>query len=212
MANRLINDLYPSMPWDEIDAMVFDIGNVLVTMDENEVLDKLFPNDKALRDRVQQRTTRTPYWNMLDGGSLSMEECIKAMAGREEGLLEPIRQFMMGWPDYRTVVEEGRQAVLNCKAHGKKIYILSNYPEEHYLRNVREYDFFSLFDGAVVSAVEHQLKPKPDIYMTLTQRYGLTPSRTLFIDDTTANIEGAFAVGWHGFCMNVPGELAAFMG
>lgn len=212
MANRLINDLYPSMPWDEIDAVVFDIGKVLVTIDEEAVLKAMFPDDGELRARVRLHTTQSPYWVMLDAGTLTMDECVKAMAGKDTALLEPIRRFVTGWPDYRYVIEEGKQAVLTCKAHGKKLYLLTNYAYEHFQRNMREYDFFSLFDGAVVSSIEHQLKPKPDIYNTLTQRYGLNPKRTLFIDDTPANIEGAFAAGWHGFCMNEPGMLAAFLG
>lgn len=42
--------------------------------------------------------------------------------------------------------------------------------------------------------------------------YHVEPSRTLFIDDTPANIEGAMYVGWQGFCFNRPGKLAAFVG
>ncbi len=211
MADRLINDLYPTMPWDEIDAVVFDIGNVLVAMDEDQVLATMFPGDPLLQHRVQMRTTRVPYWNMLDGG-MPVEACITAMAGNEPDLIEPIRRFLTCWPDYRYVVEEGRQAVYTCKAHGKKLYILSNYTSEHFARNEQEYDFFSLFDGAVISAREHMLKPFRCIYDLLIERYQLNPSRTLFIDDTPANIAGAFAAGWHGFCMNEPGKLSAFLG
>lgn len=40
-----------------------------------------------------------------------------------------------------TVVEEGAEAVRTCKAHQKKLYILSNYPEAHFMRNMKEYDF-----------------------------------------------------------------------
>lgn len=212
MANRLINDLYSTMPWDDIDVVVFDIGRVLVTIDQEEVLQAMFPNNRELCTRVRLRTTQSPYWVMLDAGTLSMDECITAMAGNDLSLLEPIRRFVTGWPDYRYVIEEGKQAVLTCKAHGKKLYLLTNYAAEHFQRNMMEYDFFSLFDGAVVSSVEHQLKPKPDIYQTLVRRYGLIPERTMFIDDNPANIEGAFAAGWHGFCMNEPGTLSAFLG
>ena len=211
MADRLINDLYPTMPWDEIDAVVFDIGNVLVAKDENKVLEAMFPGDPVLQHRVHMRTTYTPYWNMMDEG-MPVDESIVAMAGNEPELLEPIRRFVTGWPDYRHVVEEGRQAVYTCKAHGKKLYVLSNYTSENYVRNEREYDFFSLFDGAVVSAREHMMKPYRCIYDLLIERYQLTPSRTLFIDDSPANIAGAFAAGWHGFCMNEPGKLSTFLG
>ena len=211
MAERMIDTLYPAMPWNDIDAVVFDIGNVLVAMDEPEVLKAMFP-DTALRRSVQLHTTKSPYWNMLDGGSFTMDECIEAMTEGDPALREPIRRFMTGWPDFRYVVEEGRQAVQTCREHGKKLYILSNYYADFYERNVREYDFFRLFDGAVISSRVRMLKPRLDIYRLVTDTYGLQPGRTLFIDDTPANIEAAFAAGWHGLCYNRPGRLSAFFG
>ncbi len=211
MAERMIDNLYPSMPWDDVDAVVFDIGGVLVTMDEDDVLKKMFP-DPVLKASVQLHTTRSPYWNMWDEGVLSTEECIKAMTEGDPTLLEPIRKFITGWMDERYVVEEGRQALLACHRHQKKLYILSNYVSENYERNVREYDFFSLFDGAVISSRVRMLKPRLEIYRYLTDTYKLNPSRVLFIDDNAANIAAAFAAGWHGLCFNRPGRLKAFMG
>ena len=210
MADRMIDSIYRTMPWDELDAVVFDIGNVLVGMNENKVLETMF-GDPGLCHTVKLHTIRSPYWHMLDSGKLSMEECIEAMTEGNTALLEPIRRFMTGWPDFRFVVEEGRQAVLACRAHGKKLYILSNYYGAFYDRNVQDYDFFRLFDGAVISSRVHMLKPRLDIYHLLTNTWKLDGSRILFIDDTPANIEAAFLCGWHGFCYNAPGKLSAFM-
>ena len=56
------------------------------------------------------------------------------------------------------------------------------------------------------------LKPRFDIYRYLTDTYGLTPERTLFIDDSSANIEAALMLGWKGFCLNEPGKLEKFLG
>ena len=54
-------------------------------------------------------------------------------------------------------------------------------------------------NGEVVSCEEHTVKPEPRIYEILLERYGLTPSETLFIDDREMNIEAAAALGIHGF-------------
>lgn len=212
MADRMIDTLYAAMPWEALDAVVFDIGNVLVGMDEHEVLADMFPDDPALRERVLRHTCRSPYWHMLDSGALDLESCVQAMAENDAAMEAPVRRFMTGWPEYRRVVEEGRDAVCACKRHGKKLYLLSNYPEEYYERNAREYSFFALFDGAVISSKVHMLKPRFEIYRYLTDTYALTPERTLFIDDNAANIEAALALGWQGFCLNAPGKLRAFIG
>ena len=51
----------------------------------------------------------------------------------------------------------------------------------------------------ICSCEEHTVKPEPRIYEILLERYGLTPSETLFIDDREMNIEAAAALGIHGF-------------
>ena len=48
------------------------------------------------------------------------------------------------------------------------------------------------------------MKPEPRIYEILLERYGLTPSETLFIDDREMNIEAAAALGIHGFVFRSP--------
>ncbi len=212
MARLMIDNIYPSMPWNEIDAVVFDIGNVLVGMDEHVVLKDMFPDDEELRQAVYRHTLRSPYWNMLDSGSLSMEECCRAMAEGDEVLLEPVRRFVTGWPEYRYIVEEGVAAARECKRRGKKLYLLSNYPAEHYERNRRDYDFFDLFDGAVISVYVHMLKPRVEIYKYLISEYSLEPSRVLFIDDSAPNVATALELGWHGLCYNEPGKIARFFG
>ena len=208
---RMIDTLYSTMPWDRIDSVVFDIGNVLVTMDEHQVLRKMLPGRPELQEKVLLHTVRSPYWQMLDEGELSMEECAQAMTEGDPDLYQPILRFISGWPDYRFVEQEGKEAVYTCKKHGKRLYLLSNYPCEHYERNLREYEFFSLFDGAVISARVHMLKPRFDIYKYLTDTYRLAPERTMFIDDNPANIESALMLGWQGFCLNRPGKLKAFL-
>ena len=210
MINEVINNKYKTMPWDLIDNVVFDVGDVLVNLDAEATLAHYYPGDTALIARTITKATSSPFWHIFDYGIISEKECAEAMAGDETDLIEPIYHLMHDWPDFRYVVKEGADAVHICKAHGKKLYVLSNYPERHFRRNLVEYDFFSLFDGYVVSAVEHQLKPDKDIYYTLSSRYQLNPERTLFIDDSTANIAAALLLGWQGLCFRVPGQLYDF--
>ena len=42
--------------------------------------------------------------------------------------------------------------------------------------------------------------------------FDLTPSRTLFLDDTLANVEGAMRAGINGLWVDTPGKLDAFFG
>jgi HAD superfamily hydrolase (TIGR01509 family) len=41
------------------------------------------------------------------------------------------------------------------------------------------------------------IKPEPEIYHCLFERYSLEPSESVFIDDNADNVEGARRVGMH---------------
>ncbi len=207
--NLMIDDKFAAMPWEEIDAVVFDVGNVLLSWKAQEILDKLVPERPELHDELTARIFRSPYWTMRDRGSATLEEVIAAMS-RTAPELEPyVRRVMTGWIDLPPM-EEGIEALKNCKAHGVKLYALTNYADEEFAHACETHDFFSLFDGLVVSGREHLVKPGLEIYAQLIHRYDLDPARTLFIDDSPINIEAALESGWQGLCYNQPGKLQKF--
>ena len=51
------------------------------------------------------------------------------------------------------------------------------------------------FDGVLASAYEKLLKPQPEIYRLLFERFGLDPSECLFTDDRATNLAGAEVCG-----------------
>ena len=82
--NRLtLDDMYPAMPWDALDAVVFDVGNVLVRFVPEDILRRVLPGEEAIWPELQRKVFRSPYWAMLDRGVMTYEEAAKAMTGRE---------------------------------------------------------------------------------------------------------------------------------
>ena len=67
-----------------------------------------------------------------------------------------------------------------------------------------------LFDGGVISSACHFVKPEKEIYEKLIADCALTPERTLFIDDTLPNVEGAMKLGINGFHMHEKGMMDRF--
>ena len=100
--------------------------------------------------------------------------------------------------DLQEPVKPTERLVGDLKAAGYRLYVLSNMSRE-FIDFLRRFPVYGLFDGEVVSCEEHTVKPEPRIYEILLERYGLTPSETLFIDDREMNIEAAAALGIHGF-------------
>lgn len=208
----LINDQYDHMPWDALDALVFDVGRVLLRFDPPKIAAELLPDDPELQQKVVEHVTSTPYWVMLDHGVITQEEALEAMSKRVPELREAIRTFLYGWRDLKEPIWEGVRAAQAAKVHGKKLYILSNYHREAFAFIEKKYDFFQLFDGKLVSSHVRMMKPEPMIFKTIVATFGLIPERTLFIDDAPHNVESALMEGWQGFCYQIPGSLDAFIG
>lgn len=210
MPMRTMDDLYPVMPWDAVDAAVFDVGNVLVRFDPPAILRRYLPDEEALWPRIMARAFRSPYWPMLDRGAVTLHEAAELMGGGDARLTAAIHLLMDRWPEMRDVVPEGLALLEACRARGKKTFVLSNYHHEAFAMLKRRYRFLDGFDGMAVSGELHVCKPDPAIYRWLTDTYALDPSRLLFVDDSPANVETALYMGWNALCYDEPGKLRRF--
>ena len=134
------------------------------------------------------------------------------MIGGDTELAAPVHTILDNWAEMRDMIPEGIETLKKCAAMGKKLYIISNYHDRAFDVIERKYDFFRLFDGKVISSRVLMIKPDPDIYHHAELLFNLDPGRTLFIDDSPANVAVAMACGWQGICYNRPGRLAKFFG
>ncbi len=88
-------------------------------------------------------------------------------------------------------------------------YCITNFSGPKFELSQARYPFLKGFDGIIVSGDEKVLKPEPEIYNLLLNRYGLEAEDCIFIDDSQANVEGARAVGMHAIHFVEPMDLAA---
>ena len=141
---------------------------------------------------------------------MTRDEAIEAMIGRDEPLRPYITRVMHNWVDLKEVLPEGLKTLQSCKAHGKKVYVLSNYADDAFAVVEHKYDFFNLFDAKFVSGRLKLMKPSEQIFQYVISATGHEPSRVLFLDDTPGNVEGALFCGWQSLCVSHPGKLTEF--
>ena len=204
--------LYDTMPWDRVDAVIFDIGNVLIRFAPDEFIKKLFPGDERLQQHMMEHVYHGPYWLCFDRGTMTYEQAAQRLAQEAGESEEAYLHALYGWFQLKTPIEEGFRAAQRCKQAGKKLYLLSNYPQQgfEFVHKQYEHLFAPLFDGGIISCYEHVIKPDREIYDLLYSRYGIDPARAVFIDDTLCNIEGANKAGMHGFHMHESGMMDRF--
>lgn len=197
------------MPWDAVDTVVFDIGNVLMRFDPSYILKRLF--DSAHKRSVLMETVfRSPLWPQIDRGTLSCADAPRVLAGDDTALAADVAHLLAHWCEHKPPIVEGFDAVRACKAHGKRLCLLSNYPREAFEWLAAHYDVFSLFDVRLVSCYVHMLKPEAQMYQALIGVAGINPARSLFVDDMEANVLAARDAGMKALHYRKEGQLRAF--
>ncbi len=185
------------IPDGEIDTVVFDIGNVLVDFAwEKFIEDKGFTGEIA--ERIGKASVLSDDWKEIDRGVLSIEEIIGNFVKNDPEIKEQIEKTFSDFNNICIKRDATIPWITALKTAGYKVLYLSNYSGQ-VLEGTKEAMAFREFtDGGILSYTEHMIKPDREIYDLLVERYNLTPSKTVFIDDTPVNVEAAKNYGWKG--------------
>lgn len=182
--------------------IVFDISNVILMVDWNDILPKICKNKEEMLF-IEKNVLSAPEWGgTIDFGYVSKESAIAMVQERTNHENdELIERFWNGYNDYCYVDFDVFLMMKALKECGYKLYILSN-TNEHTIAQVEKFNHcgqgvFDIIDGAVLSNREKHLKPYNDIYRVLLDRYNLNSDETLFIDDKIKNCVGAEKNGIH---------------
>ncbi|HMK69314.1 MAG TPA: HAD-IA family hydrolase, partial [Stellaceae bacterium] len=86
-------------------------------------------------------------------------------------------------------------------------YALSNWSRETFPFAQHRFDFLKRFHGIAISGEIGHVKPQPEIYRHLLDRFSIDPARAVFIDDVAGNAEAARAFGIHPIHFTSPPAL-----
>lgn len=180
-----------------IKNIVFDISNVLAPFRFQEYLiEKGF--DAETIKRIYKASVMTPYWDEFERGKLSQEEVMKAFISCDPQIGDELHKAfdsvsgIMGTYDYT------EEWINTLKAAGFNVYGITNFTPAGYEQCYDSISFIEKFDGTIFSFQEGIIKPEPEIYQLLIDRYNLRAEECVFIDDTEKNVLSAEKMGFHG--------------
>ena len=177
-----------------VEAVVFDIGGVLLDWDPRYLYRSLLPDETSVERFLAE--VCTPSWNAAQDAGRDWDEAVATLTARFPEHADLIRAYHERWPEMVSGVFEDTVAVLReLRAAGVPTYALTNFSATKWEIAVERWSVLREFDGAVVSGRERVTKPDPAIYRLLLERYGLAPRTTFFTDDTLANVEAARRLG-----------------
>jgi 2-haloacid dehalogenase len=188
------------------DIVIFDFGGVLVDWDPRYLYRSLLDDDAAIAAFLAE--IGFVEWNLgLDAGR-SWPEAVAELVARHPARAPLIHAFHQRWSDALRGPIDGSVAILGeLKRAGTPLYGLTNWSHETFPIARQRYEFFSWFDGIVVSGEERLVKPDPRLYARLLERYDIAPRRAVFIDDNRRNVDAAIALGIHGVHFEDPAQL-----
>lgn len=92
-----------------------------------------------------------------------------------------------------------KELLLRLKADGKGVYLLSNAQSSFTRPEMEMLGIYDLFDGILYSSDVLVMKPNPEFFQILFDRYGLNKEESVYIgNDARADMLGAAGFGIHG--------------
>ena len=182
-----------------IKNIVFDVGKVLIDWYPFETMEQL-GFSKDVMDTIRKYIFDSGEWSREDEGLMTRDELKDYFASLMPKYGDNMRLFYDHATDSIRPRNYVKPLISTLKAMGYKVYVLSNFGESAMLTGVKMggINFLDDLDGYLFSYEIHKVKPNPDIYEALYERYGLKPAECLFIDDLKENIAGARATGMDG--------------
>ncbi len=179
-----------------ITTIIFDIGNVLADFTWKEHY-KSFGYDDEMVERIARATVKNPTWNENDRGVMTEEEIIDVFVAADPEIEQDIRRVLKNVSTMVTRNDYAIPWIQELKSKGYRTLYLSNFSDKAETDCAYALDFIPYMDGGILSYQEKVIKPMPEIYQLLIDRYDLVPRECVFMDDTPANLEGAEKFGIH---------------
>ena len=188
-------------------AVVFDLGNVLITWDPHPAIAKAVGAEQATRFLADE-DFGFMAWNHQQDAGRSWDEGEQA-AVRSHPHWEPaIRAYRENFPDSLVgVIEDSVQILRELHSAGIPLFALTNWSEELFPAALNRFDFLDLFEDIIVTGEEGVAKPDPEIFEILQERIGHALVDCIFIDDSPTNIEAAGEAGLDAILFTDTGDL-----
>ena len=101
-----------------------------------------------------------------------------------------------GWEQMlRDAIHDTVAVLAELRERGHRLVALTNWSAETFPVARARFAFLQWFEDIVVSGEVRLAKPDPRIFQLAIERNRLDPARTLFIDDSSINVEAARGTG-----------------
>ena len=189
-----------------IEAVVFDIGNVLIEWNPERVYDRVIGVErrKAMFAAVDLHGMN----DQVDRGQ-NWYDAVSECAAQNPDWHDEIMMWHERWLEMASpAIDHSVRLLRALRSKGVPVFALSNFGIQTFEIGEREYPFLEEFDRRYISGHMGEVKPEPEIYRMLEDDCGVAPTALLFADDRADNIAAAAARGWNTHLFTDPQGFA----
>ena len=191
-----------------INAVVFDVGGVLIDWDPRYLYRKIIPEEAAMERFLAE--VCTPDWHAQHDVGASYEDTIPALVAANPEWEVEVRAWTDRFTEMYGGAFDGTVALLrNLHEREMPLFASTNWGAESWTAITARYEFFGWFDGALVSGEVGIAKPDPAFFDLLIETCSLEPTMTLYIEDNLTNLRAAADKGFVTHAFVSPEALAA---
>jgi 2-haloacid dehalogenase len=187
-------------------TVVFDFGGVLIDWNRRYLYRKIFENEAEMEWFL--RNVCSDSWNNLQDEGYPFSETIPELQMKFPEYCDKIAIYETRWAEMVGGPITGTVEILKeIKAKNFPVYGLTNWGADTFPIVFKQFEFLRSLDGIVVSGDEKVVKPFPEIYNILINRYNIDPESCIFIDDNYLNIQSAKKIGFKTIQFESPENL-----
>lgn len=178
-----------------IKNIIFDFGGVVMDWDPRYFFKSYFNDDEKMEWFL--KNIALDEWNIEQDRGRTLQKGTEILVKQHPDWEKEIRAYYDNWTIMlKGDIPENVDVLKNLE--GKyNLFGLTNWSAETFPYALENYDFFKVFEGKiVVSGTEKLIKPNPQIFNVLLDRYQIKAQDSVFIDDNPKNIETAKALGF----------------
>lgn len=184
------------------DAVIFDIGNVLIEWQPEARYDAIIGPErrKAMFDAVDLHGMN----ELLDRGG-DFRGVIYDTAEQFPEFRDEIRMWHDRWSDLaHPAIPHSVRLLHALRTKGVPVFALSNFGKGSFAVSEADFPFLQDFDKRYISGHMGITKPSAGIYEMVEADCGIAPEALLFADDRADNIAAAETRGWQGHLFTTP--------
>lgn len=191
----------------DIQAVLFDIGNVLLTWQPERHYDAWIGAQR--RRELFASSGLLDVNEALDRGG-DFRATIYDLAERVPEFRTEIRWWFDRWHDLITPpISHSVRLLRALRGRGVPVFALSNFGSDSFAISEARHDFLAEFDRRYISGQMGVVKPEARIYEMVEQDCALPPEALFFTDDRAENTEAAAGRGWQTHLFTGSEGLAA---